>query len=294
MEINDFIQVRELTTNGRKFGSTFLVKHKTSNALGVLKLIKKDSVTNEVLEQLKIEASISFQEKGLPEILCEFENANYFSFVKRYQEGILWKEYADSLSKRDFFAHLPLAVCQIIEILHKVHQQGWLHGDIKPSNILINAKSPLDFQMELIDFGMSFKIGQQPSCKLPFSLGFSPPEIMLNRRDLTDETTDFYSLGITIINLITGEIPLKHTNPELFINLQLTHPIFRPNHIPSSIWNIISKMVVKPSFPMPPNQLSDDEIKSSITATLNERLNYDYLLSTWEKIEIKKGLFGFK
>lgn len=293
MKITDFTRLKEMTSAGRKFGKTYLVEHQTTQAKGILKLIPKAGIEVELLQQLKQEATFSFSEKGLPEIWCSFENENYFSFVKKYQEGILWEEYINQISKKDFYRHLPLAVVQLIELLQKVHQSGWLHGDIKPSNVLIQANSPTDFQMEIIDFGMSFRLGQQPNFKLPFSLGFSAPELLLNHRDIANETTDFYSLGITILNLITGEIPLQHPNPELFINLQLTHPILRPHSVPKSLWEVIQPMVIKPVFPLPPNQMEEREVTQLLSDALSKRPNDVTLLEAWKKIEIKKGLFGY-
>lgn len=294
MQVTDFEKIRELTSNGRKFGNTYLVEHKETKAKGVLKLIQKNQVSEVVLQQLKTEASLSFQEKGLPEIWCQFENENYFSLIKKYQEGILWEDYLERLSTKEFYRHLPLAVVQLIEILHVVHKRGWIHGDIKPSNILIHASAIDDFQIELIDFGMSRQIGKTLSTELPFSLGFSSAERMLNRGDLLNEKSDFYSLGISLIYLFTGSIPLQHPNPELFTNLQLTHPIDKPNRIPKSVWEIISRMVEKPNFPKPPHHLNDEKVVSIIQQAQSKQLEYSALLEKWRTIEIKKTWLGYR
>lgn len=294
MQVSDFIRIADSASYQRKFGETHFVKHKETGEKGVLKLIRKDTVSAEMLTYLKQEAFLSFEEKGLPEILCVFENETYFSFVKRFQEGIAWKTYCNTLSDKSFYAHLPLALAQIIDVLHKVHEKGFIHGDIKPSNILIQANSPTDFQMELIDFGMSFPIGFIPNDKLPFSLGFAPPELLLNRLDLADETTDFFALGITMYNVITNEIPLAHPNPELFINLQLTHPILRNSKIPQSVFEIIAQMTQKPSFKLPPNQIANEELNLLVRESMAKRLKYSALRDAFANLKIKKTLFGFR
>jgi serine/threonine protein kinase len=278
----------------RKFGHTARVVHKATNEQGVLKMIDKSKVSPETIEQLRVESSLSFTEKGLPEIRAIFENDNYFSFVKRYQEGIHWQTYVDTLSDTDFYAHLPKALLQLVELLHKVHQKGYLHGDIKPSNVLINANSPIDFQMELIDFGLSFTIGAKKEANHPFSLGFAPPELMLNKLELANETTDFYSLAISIYTLITGEIPLVHPNPELFINLQLTHPLIQNSKIPKSVFELIEKMTQKPQFSIPPNQMEVETVEEILKTSIKQRLNYLELRDYLSNMEIKKKWFKFR
>lgn len=293
-QITDFVQIKELTANGRKFGKTYLVEHRSTKVKGVLKLIPKEKISDEMLRQLKQEARLSFEEKGLPEIWCQFENENYFSFVKKYQEGIPWEDYVEKLSKKEFHQHLPFAVVQILEILHCVHQKGEIHGDIKPSNLLIQASSPTQFQMEIIDFGMSFTMNVAPDFKFPFALGFAAPEIILNKRELANETTDFFSLAVSVLFLFSGEIPLQHPHPEMFIHLQLAHPIFKPHSVPTSVWEILKTMVVKPIFSKPPNQLSEIEEENQLKIAIGERPPYSEIRERWQQLKVKRTLFGYR
>lgn len=294
MEITDFIKIPNSSIHRRKFGETHFVQHKETGQKGVLKLLLKQGLPPTLFERLKQEASRSFDAPGLPKTLCTFENNSYFSFVKTYQEGIPWKKYTDSLNNKDFYRHLPKAVSKIIELLHEVHTKGIVHGDIKPSNILINASSPDDFQMALIDFGMSFPLGYKSTEKQLFSLGFSAPELLLSQQQIANETTDFYSLGISIYNLITSEIPLAHPNPELFINLQLTHPLPESSKIPASVYSLLANMTYKELFALPPNQLSAEEVVKTLKKGIDGRMNYDTLLTHWNKIEIKKKWFKYR
>lgn len=295
MEITDFEKIKRLTTHQRKFGETYLVKNVTSGELGVLKMLLKSEFEKSLSSQLKNESKFTFHHNGLPEIWCVFENDKYFSFVKKYQEGILWKDYLEKLSDKDFYLHLPLAISQILQLLHIVHQKGIIHGDIKPTNLLVHAHSPTNFQIEIIDFGMSFMPNQMDSSqKLPFSLGYSAPEIMLNRRDLANETSDFYSLGICILQLFTGKIPLFDPNPEFFMNFQLTLPFEKPDKIPKSLWNIVSQMLQKGIFNLPPNQLSNNEIEKIIKEGIKKRTKYDNLLDQFTELKIERKWFRYR
>ncbi len=294
MKITDFKKIATLPSHKRKFGETHIVQHEITQEKGVLKLIQKDGLSETMLSRLRLESTLSFEEKGLPEILCVFENDHYFSFVKRYQEGILWKEYVDQLSDKDFFRHLPKAISQLIELLHIVHQKGYIHGDVKPSNILINATSPDEFQLALIDFGLSFPIGTSSDSKLSFPLGYAAPELILGQLEIANETTDFYSLGITIYNIITGSIPLAHVNPEIFVNLQLTHPIPENSNIPKSVFTLLDKMMAKAMFPLPPNRLSKERVNALLLAGMEKRENYETLVKEWHTLVITKKWFRYQ
>lgn len=293
LQITDFEKIESLNSRRRKFGETYLVRHKKTGEKGVLKIVDKTAVSPELSEQLRIESQLSFSVPGLPEILCVFENEHYSSFVKKYREGLLWNDYLDQLSDADFYRHVPKAVSQLIGLLHSVHEKGYIHGDLKPSNILIDAVSPDDFQLHLLDFGLSFQFGYKTLFKLPFSIGFSAPELMLGYTELADETTDFYALGITLFNIFTGTIPLAHPNPEAFINLQLTHPLPKHSKIPRSVFSIIEKMTAKPVFPLPPNQLSDIEKIKLLQEGKQQRLPYEELSEAWNSIEIRKKWFRY-
>jgi serine/threonine protein kinase len=117
---------------------------------------------------------------------------------------------------------------------------------------------------------------------------------MLNKLELANETTDFYSLAISIYTLITGEIPLVHPNPELFINLQLTHPLIQNSKIPKSVFELIEKMTQKPQFSIPPNQMEVETVEEILKTSIKQRLNYLELRDYLSNMEIKKKWFKFR
>jgi serine/threonine protein kinase len=102
---------------------------------------------------------------------------------------------------------------QTLNILEDLHRQKIVHRDIKPSNIMLRhpSQSALpENQLVLIDFGgakqMSGGIFASPSNSTRlFSSGYSPPEQI--RGAAVTPPADFYALGRTMIELLTGKYP---------------------------------------------------------------------------------------
>ena len=75
-------------------------------------------------------------------------------------------------------------------------------------------------EAKLIDLGLAKRKNDLE--KKPFALIYSPPEQLLKIPQLINETSDLYSLGIVMYELLAGKIPFQQSNPELLMNLQLT------------------------------------------------------------------------
>ena len=146
--------------------------------------------------------------------------------------------------------------------------------------------------MHLIDFGLALNTNSFKNRKLVFPLGFAAPELILNQLHIVDPSTDIYALGILIWRLYVGELPLKHANPSIFTNLQLTHPLPSHTKIRKELFTILSKMCVKYNFKMPPNIMPKEEVLKCLNLAQKERYQgLGQVLEDLEKIRIKKTWF---
>ncbi len=145
---------------------------------------------------------------------------------------------------------LHLAI-HVTEILGQIHQQHVIHKDINPSNIVYN---PATGQVKLIDFGIATVL----SCETPVfrsphvlegTLAYISPEQTGRMNRLLDYRTDFYSLGVTLYELLTGQMPFVSSDI-----LELVHSHIarqpRPPHelkpaIPVALSAIILKLMAK-------------------------------------------------
>ena len=119
-------------------------------------------------------------------------------------------------NKQRFNAPLPLVdflniAIQLAGALSVIHHAQVIHKDLHPGNIIIN---PDTLQVQIIDFGLaSLLTREQPSLAAPERLegilAYLSPEQTGRMNRAVDYRTDFYTLGITLYELLTGHVPFR-------------------------------------------------------------------------------------
>lgn len=103
---------------------------------------------------------------------------------------------------------------QVLEAVRYAHENGVIHRDLKPDNIMVSKTG----QVKVMDFGLAFFAGQHSLTEVGQVMGtaaYVSPEQALGK--LTDERTDIYSLGVILFELLTGRWPFSASNPlEMF------------------------------------------------------------------------------
>jgi serine/threonine protein kinase len=254
----------------RKFSEVYACEDGSSKEQFVLKQVMKNQHNKLEQERLRSEASFSFQKEGLPVICDFFEDENSIQVVKKYEAGIPLNEFLSDLTPRKRRTVLGQLLPLIADLLGSIHEQKILHLDIKPSNILVE-KLEHSYRVALIDFGMALRMDQLVARKTLFPLGYAAPELVLNQLHCCDKTSDYFSLGITIWHCLTGKLPLYHSNPSVFTNLQINHPLPESSLIPKKPHELLAKLCAKYSFEIPPNQLSETEMIKRLDKAKKER-----------------------
>jgi len=132
------------------------------------------------------------------------------------------------------------------DALDYAHNQGVIHRDIKPANLLYNARSDI---LKISDFGVA-RLTDNNRTKTGIVLGtpmYMSPE-QLNAEKLTGHS-DLFSLGVTLYELLTGEVPFKASNIALLmkkITSEEPQPVAdrRPG-VPPSVDTVLGKALAK-------------------------------------------------
>ncbi len=133
---------------------------------------------------------------GIPRYLGSIETENGFCLVQEYKDAL-------SLAERRNFNldEIKIIATKILEILVYLQKQipPVLHRDLKPENILVDE----ELNVYLIDFGFASLGNKQASASSIFkgTPGFIAPEQIIQ----PTTASDLYSLGVTIICLLTGK-----------------------------------------------------------------------------------------
>ncbi|MEG4349817.1 AAA family ATPase [Microcoleus sp. LAD1_D5] len=145
---------------------------------------------------------------------------------------------------------LQLAI-QLTDIIHYLYQNRVIHKDIKPANILINPDTK---QIQLIDFSIASLLPretqeiQNPNI-LEGTLAYLSPEQTGRMNRGIDYRSDFYSLGVTFYELLTGNLPFISDDPMKLVHCHLAKhsiPIHQINpEIPLILSQLVSKLMAK-------------------------------------------------
>ncbi len=173
--------------------------------------------------------------------VARFESLHFI--VMRRLEGMP----LSSMLKRKGKVSLSEAVgicVQLCDALGHLHQSGFVHRDVKPSNIFIDARS----HVTLLDMGITRHVAQsmtQPSMVVG-SFQYMAPEQALSPSEV-DERVDVYALGLVLFELITGTPAVAlHQAPMAMVRAHLEKPLVDSavvSHLPSAVASVLRKAV---------------------------------------------------
>ncbi|HEY9610043.1 serine/threonine-protein kinase PknK, partial [Allocoleopsis sp.] len=229
----------------------------------VIKLLKSEYPSFNELMQFRNQYTIA-KNLDLPGLVKPIALVNYhngFALVMEDIGGVSLKDWGErrqagfseasqppiTPSLSEFF-NIAIQVTQTLEGLFK---NRIIHKDIKPQNILINPETKA---VKVIDFSISSLLPKQnqeiqnPNV-LEGTLAYMSPEQTGRMNRGIDYRTDFYSLGVTFYELLTGQLPFQSTDPMELVHCHIaripTAPIQLVPSIPVMVNDIVMKLMAK-------------------------------------------------
>ncbi len=216
----------------------------------VVKLLKRDYPSFPELLQFRNQYTIT-KNLDLPGVIKTYalENCrNSYALITEDFGGISLKEYAltHPLQIGEFLA----IALQLSESLNGLYHHRIIHKDIKPANILINADTK---QVKLIDFSIASLLPKEtqeisnPNV-LEGTLAYISPEQTGRMNRGIDYRTDFYSVGVTFYELLTGKLPFVSNEVMELVHCHLAKQppaLGGRGEIPQVLSDLVMKLMAK-------------------------------------------------
>ena len=230
------------------FEILYKAKNKMNNEYVVIKEIKKIKIEKKILEEIEIMKKIKSEnlvklieikeEKDSFYIISELCYLNIEEYLKKRKDGLLIEEIKEFL-------------LDLNQGLKEMNNNKIIHGDIKPSNILIslNNNNINKICFKISDFGLS-KFNEKKISKNIRTFQFMSPECL--KGDKKSYKSDIWSLGILIYYLLFKQYPYNGTEHE-----------------------IIKQIESKKQLNMIEDNLLDDLLKQMLNPNIDERINWE-------------------
>jgi predicted ATPase/tRNA A-37 threonylcarbamoyl transferase component Bud32 len=226
------------------------------NLAVVIKALKQDYPTPSELTRYKQEYEIT-RSLDLEGVIKVYSQQDYQRSLVILLEDFSGESLEQWMRTRpETFCPMPLSAflrlaIALTDTLGKIHAANVIHKDINPANIVFNQDTGV---VKVIDFGIATRFNRtNPTFRslhgLEGTLAYLSPEQTGRMNRWLDYRTDFYSLGATFYELLTGQLPFPTTEVLELIHCQIAKQPVPPYklkaNIPKAVSDIILKLIAK-------------------------------------------------
>ncbi len=240
---------------GRVFKG-FRVVEKTGERTPVAIKAIYDNIPERVVERARREANIQLDNDNLIRMFGFVETASniegtgkskvHYHVVMELLVGVTLENVINGITSDQTGLQIPFAaeihsqyiqnryvtvvriMKPILSGLMALHDNGFIHRDIDPSNIMLT----IDGKIKLIDFGICKQIVSLGSLDKALTatgvfmgkVNYAAPELVLGDVKSQNYTTDIYALGVLLFQLCTGHLPFSGTDQEI-LSANLRKPL---------------------------------------------------------------------
>lgn len=167
------------------------------------------------------------------------EDRGLYYMVMELVEGITLKEYIDKKGRLSHKETISIAI-QMCTGIGVAHAANIIHRDIKPQNIIISK----DGKVKVTDFGIAKATTSNTiSSNAMGSVHYTSPEQA--RGGFSDQKSDIYSIGITLYEMVTGQVPFDGDSTVFVAIKHLQEEITPPSEIVPDIPYSLEQIILK-------------------------------------------------
>lgn len=234
--VNDVYSVEEILGKGG-MGIVYLARHTKLDRLVALKMLQAELNQDELSKGRFRQEAEAAAALSHPHLITLYDSG----VVPEKKQPYLVMEYLEGVSLLEVLRHEgPMEPKRAVKIfseaadgLAHAHKAGILHRDLKPSNILlINQNGDSDF-VKIVDFGLAKLMpwsGKESQHLTKTGEVFGSPIYMSPEQCMGKElrpTSDIYSLGITLFEMLTGKPPFRGMNSIQTASKHMQDPVPR-------------------------------------------------------------------
>lgn len=231
--------------------SVYRGRHRETNRSVILKTLTAEFPDQKDIARFKHEFNL-LKELTLPDIIRIYNLEKYQNRYTLVLEDFAGSSLSSFLEKHllNIEEFLTLAIT-LVHALQELHNANIIHKDINPSNILISEDGK---HIKLIDFSIATQLsGEELELKNPDvlegTLAYISPEQTSRMNRSIDHHTDFYSLGVTFYQILTGQLPFHAQDAMEWVHCHIAKQPKPPHEIraeiPLTLSAIIMKMMAK-------------------------------------------------
>lgn len=231
---------------GRVFKG-FRVSRKTGERTPIAIKVIYDNIPERIVERARREANIQMDNENLARMYGFIEMINYYEggtkckvhyyiimellvgvTLENFMQGITCDQFGNAIPfaaelYSQYLQNRDMAVVRIMKPilsgLMALHDKGYIHRDIDPSNVMVT----IDGKIKLIDFGICKQIESLESLDTALTatgvfmgkVNYAAPELVLGDVKSQSYTTDIYALGVLLYQLCSGRLPFSGTDLEI-------------------------------------------------------------------------------
>ena len=241
MLIADRYEILEKVGTGG-MADVYKSKDHTLNRFVAVKVLKQEFSENaNFVSKFRVEAQAAagLMHPNIVNVYDVGEEKGIYYIVMELVDGITLKNYIGKKGKLGYKEAVTIAL-QVSMGLEAAHRNHIIHRDIKPQNIIISREG----KVKVTDFGIAKAATSDTiTSNVMGSVHYTSPEQA--RGGFSDEKSDVYSLGVTLYEMLTGEVPFDGESTVAIAIRHIQEPMPSPRKLNPDIPYSVDQIVLK-------------------------------------------------